>query len=410
MKLYFINLYEFLVKTVIFLFLLSFLIYNLEFFINYKVLLPQIKNKRKNKHRKLNDIINSRELFINELNLTKEYIRYVKPIKENEDIIDNKRSNEMKVNENFKERENNSKYFSKLCVEEILINSTKFELNENPLISIILPSFNKEKVLMKSIRSIQNQSIKNIEIIIVDDCSSDNSKTIYSYLLKTEPRVRIFTHLKNMGVWRTRIDGYLYSKGKYVIHFDTGDLYADEYVLEDAFKLSEKYKLDSVRMLFKEINNYKRIDLQKIPKFPNNAAYNKIVYKKNNIKKYNKEIFRNWGTLWTRFTRNYIFAKGLYLLNSRVLNIYKNFWEDLWWNRIADEVSNNLLIIKRYAYLYYFDGKGEGTSNTKSKLAKNKMIQEYIFFLYFELEFLPKNDSKKSIIFSYFVINYLFIN
>ena len=183
-----------------------------------------------------------------------------------------------------------------------------------------------------------------------------------------------------------------------VIHFDTGDLYADEYVLEDAFKLSEKYKLDSVRMLFKEINNYKRIDLQKIPKFPNNAAYNKIVYKKNNIKKYNKEIFRNWGTLWTRFTRNYIFAKGLYLLNSRVLNIYKNFWEDLWWNRIADEVSNNLLIIKRYAYLYYFDGKGEGTSNTKSKLAKNKMIQEYIFFLYFELEFLPKNDSKKSII------------
>ena len=216
MKLYFINLYEFLVKTVIFLFLLSFLIYNLEFFINYKVLLPQIKNKRKNKHRKLNDIINSRELFINELNLTKEYIRYVKPIKENEDIIDNKRSNEMKVNENFKERENNSKYFSKLCVEEILINSTKFELNENPLISIILPSFNKEKVLMKSIRSIQNQSIKNIEIIIVDDCSSDNSKTIYSYLLKTEPRVRIFTHLKNMGVWRTRIDGYLYSKGKYV--------------------------------------------------------------------------------------------------------------------------------------------------------------------------------------------------
>ena len=67
--------------------------------------------------------------------------------------------------------------------------------------------------------------------------------------LKTDPRVRIFTHLKNMGVWRTRIDGYLYSNGKYVIHFDTGDLYADEYVLEDAFKLSEKYNAKYIAIL-----------------------------------------------------------------------------------------------------------------------------------------------------------------
>ena len=69
--------------------------------------------------------------------------------------------------------------------------------------------------------------------------------------MDSEPRVRIFYHLKNMGVWRTRIDGLLYSNGKYILFFDTGDLYADNYVLEDAFNLIEKYQLDSLRMLFK---------------------------------------------------------------------------------------------------------------------------------------------------------------
>ena len=104
---------------------------------------------------------------------------------------------------------------------------------------------------MKSIRSIQNQSFKNIEIIIVDDHSTDNSENIYNYLLESEPRVRIFYHLKNMGLWRTRIDGLLYSNVKYILFFDTGDLYSDNYVLEDSFNFIEKYHLDSVRMLFK---------------------------------------------------------------------------------------------------------------------------------------------------------------
>ena len=97
-------------------------------------------------------------------------------------------------------------------MNEKLINNNKIFFSNKPLISIILPSFNKEDIIMKSIRSIQNQSLKNIEIIIVDDCSTDNSSNIFTYLLKTDPRIRLFTHLKNMGVWRSRIDGFLYFK------------------------------------------------------------------------------------------------------------------------------------------------------------------------------------------------------
>jgi cellulose synthase/poly-beta-1,6-N-acetylglucosamine synthase-like glycosyltransferase len=133
---------------------------------------------------------------------------------------------------NFKNRTDklNYKEFIKLCNSERLIKTNISKSEKNPSISVILPSFNKEKDLMKSIKSIQNQSLKNIEIIIVDDCSTDNSSKYYKNLLETDSRIRVFLHLKNMGVWRSRLDGFLYSKGKYILHFDTGDLFEDNYV------------------------------------------------------------------------------------------------------------------------------------------------------------------------------------
>ena len=299
---------------------------------------------------------------------------------------------------NFKNHEINYYNFSKLCIEEKLIDFNNYSSNYKPQISVILPSFNKENVLMKSIRSIQNQSFKNIEIIIVDDCSTDNSKVYYKYLLETDQRIRIFYHLKNMGVWRTRIDGLLYSRGKYVIFFDTGDLYSDNYVLEDSFNLVEKFNLDSVKMLFRPINNYNTIEFLNCFNFPEKENYNRIVYEKENIQSYSNKIFKNWLCIWNRLTRSDIYIEGLYLLNSTILNIYKNLWEDVWWNNLIDEVSNNLMIIKRYGYLYFFDNKGEGTPKPYTISNKDNLIHEFIYFLYFELNFLPKENNKEIII------------
>ena len=238
---------------------------------------------------------------------------------------------------------------------------------------------------------------KNIEIIIVDDCSTDNSTIYYKYLLDTDQRIRIFTHLKNMGVWRARLNGFLYSRGKYIIHFDIGDLYSDPFVLEDAYNLIEKYKLDSIKMMFRLLYNYSDIENSSIP-FKINSNYTKIVYEPGNIKKYNEEIFGTWGNIWTRLTRSNIISKGLYLLNSKILNVYKNLWEDVWWNKLIDEISFSFLIINRNAYLYYKDGNGEGDIRIDTDEQKNKIIHEFINFLYFDLNFLPPKDNKNEII------------
>ena len=352
----------------------------------------------------LDEIFNSKQLFISDINLTKNYIHFIRNIKERDDdyieeeFIKNQQP-EIHFNLSFFQK-NEDRYnytnFGKLCVEEKLIKSQK-TTNYNPIISIILPSFNKSNVIMKSIRSIQNQSFKNIEIIIVDDCSTDNSTIYYKYLLDTDQRIRIFTHLKNMGVWRARLNGFLYSRGKYIIHFDTGDLYSDPFVLEDAYNLIEKYKLDSIKMMFRLIYNYSDIENSSIP-FKINSKYTKIVYEPGNIKKYNEEIFGTWGNIWTRLTRSNIISKGLYLLNSKILNVYKNLWEDVWWNKLIDEISFSFLIINRNAYLYYKDGNGEGDIRIDTDEQKNKIIHEFINFLYFDLNFLPPKDNKNEII------------
>ena len=164
---------------------------------------------------------------------------------------------------------------------------------------------------MKSIRSIQNQSFKNIEIIIVDDCSTDDSKKVFKYLLKTDPRIRIFTHLRNMGSWRSRLDGILYSNAKYILLFDTGDIYEDNYVLEDAYNIIEKYNLDSLKMTFRIVTSYDRLNESMLIFHVDN---NSIIYKSSNIEKYNNYVFKSWGNIWTRIARANIFIKGLYSL------------------------------------------------------------------------------------------------
>ena len=74
-----------------------------------------------------------------------------------------------------------------MCIEGKLINETEirnYKKPNIPFISVIVALFNKEKVLLGSIRSIQNQSLKNIEIIIVNDASTDSSVKDIGFIIR----------------------------------------------------------------------------------------------------------------------------------------------------------------------------------------------------------------------------------
>ena len=376
-------------------------IYN---YTNYKKkfnnILPKISLEN-NKAPSLEEIFNSRTLYISDANLTGEYIRYIRPINETEEEKYKKKysEEETKISPKiFTKRKDqyDFKEFAKLCLDEKLIDSNEIKYDNKPIISVVLPSYNKEDVLLKSIRSIQNQNFKNIEIIIVNDCSTDNSKKVFEYLLETDPRIRIFHHLKNMGCWRTRLDGILYSRGKYVILFDSDDLYEDNYVLEDAFNIMEKYNLDSSKFLFRIIRSYKKYYESSV--FFHVRENSKIIYGPINIKNFNSFVFKTWGNIWNRLTRANIFIKGIYLLNDIVLNLYKNVWDDLWFNSIINRASYSYLIYERVGYIYMQNGAGEGSPRKDTDKNKDKYIQEFLEFLYFDYNMLPKDDNKGSII------------
>ena len=346
-----------------------------------------------------NQLLESRQLYINEKNLTPEYIQYFKTLSDNEEKIYKTKENEGKSFLNYfdAQREGQLNYsdFYYLCKDEKLLSTEKIKPCYDPFISIILPSYNKAKEILKSIRSIQNQSYKDIEIIIVDDCSTDNYSEIYKYLLDTDPRIRIFYHKKNMGVWRSRLDGFLYSRGKYILHFDPGDFYADNLVLEDVYNLVTQYHLDTIRFSLREVYTNTNIeDKNKTKEIVFDNYLVKILYGRIDFPIYTV----HYGSIWNRMTRAAIFTKGLYLLDEYILNAYKNLWEDRWWNQLANKICYSNLLINRVGYLYFRFDTGEGNVKLDTDERKFKTIKEFIYFLLFDYQLSSKYADKKSII------------
>ena len=333
-------------------------------FIKYRNMLPYISQNSDsyNIPLKKDDLFHARQIIISDARITPDYIKFIRSINEKEELKleKNSKKKEIVIDSNLYEKrldQYNYTDFCKLALNEKLIYDTKVEKDYKPIISIVIPSYNKQNILLKSIRSIQNQNFKNLEIIIVNDFSNDNSSEIFNYLLKTDLRIRIFHHNKNLGVFKSRLDGILYSKGKYIILFDPGDFYEDNYVLLDAYNILEKYNLDSCKFIYRHIRNINKLKNTHLHYHADSRA--KIVYKPNNIKTLDFRVFRKSHAIWNRLVRSSIYIKGILKFNELTLNVYKNLWDDLWYNEIVNMVSHNYTIIERIGYVYYIDGKGE---------------------------------------------------
>jgi glycosyltransferase involved in cell wall biosynthesis len=94
-----------------------------------------------------------------------------------------------------------------------------------PLVSIIIPNYNNEKYLEQCLNSVLNQSYQNLEIIVVDDFSSDNSVAIIVKLATAHPSIRLITNTSNKGVARSRHDGFLAARGSLFCTLDSDDFY-----------------------------------------------------------------------------------------------------------------------------------------------------------------------------------------
>ena len=97
-------------------------------------------------------------------------------------------------------------------------------MNNKPLVSVIIANYNAEEFLRESLNSVLNQSIKNIEIILVDDNSTDKSKNIAFELASSDNRLKVVCLEKNKGPSGARNKGLELAQGEWVSILDSDDL------------------------------------------------------------------------------------------------------------------------------------------------------------------------------------------
>lgn len=122
----------------------------------------------------------------------------------------------------------------------------------NDLVSIITPSYNTASFIEDTIKSVLNQTYTNWEMIIVDDCSTDNTKEIVQkYLL--DNRIKYYENEKNSGAAISRNTALKQAKGRWIAFLDSDDLW-------DEKKLEEQIRFMKTHNYYFSYTNYREID------------------------------------------------------------------------------------------------------------------------------------------------------
>ena len=161
------------------------------------------------------------------------------------------------------------------------IDIPKVDINAKPKVSIVIPVYNEAKYLKNVIKSIQLQSLKELEILIVDDKSTDNSVKKILKFQKEDPRIRLIQNKKNRGILYNRIYGGLQARGEYVTFIDADDLYANPQILQLSYKECVKNKLDILEFdYFGGRYDHKKKEFLDVFLFSNQGKdlYNKVYY------------------------------------------------------------------------------------------------------------------------------------
>lgn len=118
-------------------------------------------------------------------------------------------------------------------------------MKEVPFLSVIVPVYNAELYLEQSIESVLEQSYRDFELILINDCSKDNSKLICENYAQRDKRIKVVDLKKNGGAGNARNIGIQHAKGQYITFMDSDDV-IDKELYKNANDLVRRYNLDMV--------------------------------------------------------------------------------------------------------------------------------------------------------------------
>jgi glycosyltransferase involved in cell wall biosynthesis len=124
---------------------------------------------------------------------------------------------------------------------------------KSELISVVVLVYNTEQYISKCLSSILKQTYQNLEIIVINDGSTDRSSKIINRIASKDKRIKIFER-ENKGRYLSRLEGYKKAKGKYILYVDSDDWISKD-MIELMYKNLKEYKADVVRCQYKHYEN-----------------------------------------------------------------------------------------------------------------------------------------------------------
>lgn len=254
----------------------------------------------------------------------------------------------------------------------------------NCKVSIIIPVYNAEVTIEKCLKSIINQSYKNIEIIVVNDGSTDKTENLILKYCEEDRRIMLINQ-NNSGVSNARNNGIKLATGDFILFVDSDD-WLDNNMIEKMIEIAQREKTDVVRCNFFD---------EKIKKICVPDMYN-LKNRRIVSKDYESELVREHFLLAKEPIKNLVMLlliKKEFLINNMIYfdeNLY--MMEDVVFYQKIINSSKSIYFMNEPLY-HYMENSNSVTNNPEKYL---KMISGIIITNKFLIEYMKKNNTLKN--------------
>jgi len=307
-----------------------------------------------------------------------------------------------------------------------------FNKYDNPKISIIIPVYNGEKTIEKSLLSIYNQNFKEIETIIIDDFSNDKSVEKINILMKKFPSISLYKNQINKGLLHSKLTGILKAKGKYILFLYQNDFFTKKDAFSILYEEVEKNNLDILGFSsllnegkyihhFNEVENISQIMYNITTegvRRTGDVIFNYFI-KNDILKNILEQINEKYLKIITNYNSDFFL---LYLISKNTTHNYKQIKDILYysshnWNKKWEESEINKRCLSYYNYLEFLYNKTDDNYDEKkiviyeldnwifnTKCRKNDIIRDDVsklVKLLAEKKYVPNQNKKELFLFMF---------
>ena len=273
-------------------------------------------------------------------------------------------------------------------------NLKKYKTNKKSKVSAIIPVFNSMKTIKAALFSIQNQNLTKIEIILINDFSTDNTSEIIKEIQQNDQRIILIENHKNMGTLYSRSIGALLAKGRYIFCLDNDDMFFDNDIFDFFYKIGIRENLDLIG--FQTIyvwNYYDNISSMRdlyTYQYPNEYFVSQPELGRWMVTFNGKFLVHN-NMIWDKCIKTSIYQKAVNLMGEKRYSNYLVWAEDTCINFIIFNIAKSFKYYHKYGILHF---KSKKTASFIQPM-EHKLYGE-TFFLEIIFEY-SKNDNDKNL-------------